>query len=95
MSTIEPNNPNRMNKGRPLDDRRPGMGMLSLLGALLVAAIVGIGIWSMADNDRTASNTSPGTTTGSTSGSGSAPARTGTPPAAPAGTGTPAAPASR
>jgi hypothetical protein len=78
MSTFDPNDRNRMTTGRPAAEDRTGMGMLGLLGAVAVAAVIGLGIWSMADNDNTtASNNAPGVTTGSSTGS--APAKTGTP----------------
>jgi hypothetical protein len=49
----------------PDDRNRTGMGTMGIMVALVLAAIVGLGLWSLAGNNTTASNNAPGVTTGS------------------------------
>jgi hypothetical protein len=77
------NRRNDLNRGNGVDTRDKAGAMI--IGALAVAAVIGaLFMWAPWSGDRTASNTSPGTTVGSTANRPAAPASPGAPaPAAP------------
>jgi hypothetical protein len=93
MPIEPPHDPNRIDARRPLVEDRSRMSTIGILGALAFAVVLGLVFWSMADNNTTASNNSPGVTTGAST-TPVAPPSNGTS-NAPAKTGTPSAPASR
>lgn len=49
----------------PVEERRSGRSSMGIMVALALALALGLMFWSLADNDRVASDTAPGVTTGS------------------------------
>src|SRR3954452_4730379 len=68
-----------MNRRADLNRRDNGMGGMMIAALVLAAVLIGLIMWAPWSGDRTASNTSPGTTVGSSASRPAAPA-----PAAPA-----------
>ena len=71
-----------MNRRADLNRRDNGMGGMMIAALVAAAVIIGLFMWAPWSGDRTASNTSPGTTVGSSTNRPAAPAAPS--PAAPA-----------
>jgi hypothetical protein len=65
---VEQNNKNRNSTVRPasVDDNRngTGMGRTAMIAAIVLAAVLALGMWSFSGDNNTTSTQSQGTTTG-------------------------------